>query len=387
MYHYFYIVDNSLYYYINFTFSCCFSGRLTAMQCKEHAWFLKMFSESTPTTTIPTQVPCITPSKPRTPIPLKRTVLPEEKPQPEIFTSTPIQKETRTETEKRVLNDSDKINNNDLMKASRGLSEERKRSLRTNLASLVERLDNEDVSSRTARIQRNDSLKRASAMQTMPSMRYRSINNSDLEQTVFKFKRVVLVDEDEGIGASPVSSTDNSSISDSGSDTISEMSIDSSSDRSSIISLDEGIDLHCSKGMMRHYSSCVNVWEASRSHRPLLRPVPKECNESFARAMSKFQTSEETEQTKVRLRSVEERNRFHLFNTNRLSLPQPNPGRKTIGLEFIRERNGNLVVIREVKAVQGKKYSRTSELKCESVQSRIRKLQQINSDQLDNSIF
>jgi hypothetical protein len=41
-------------------------------------------------------------------------------------------------------------------------------------------------------------------------------------------------------------------------------------------------------------------------------------------------------------------------------------------VDFMREHNGNMVVIREVKSG---KYNRVSEVKCESVQARIRKLQ------------
>jgi len=49
---------------------------------------------------------------------------------------------------------------------------------------------------------------------------------------------------------------------------------------------------------------------------------------------------------------------------------------RCVGLELMRERNGNVVVIREIKANGGSaRYARCSELKCETVQSRIRKLQ------------
>lgn len=49
--------------------------------------------------------------------------------------------------------------------------------------------------------------------------------------------------------------------------------------------------------------------------------------------------------------------------------------KRCVGLELMRERNGNVVVIREIKANSGSRYARCSELKCETVQSRIRKLQ------------
>ena len=314
------------------------------------------------------------------PVPAKRTILPERITPTETIKPKEVTKivvENQVDNNKNFININNKVNNN-----SRCLKEERRRSLHSNLHHLIERLDNEER--REIRIHKNDSFKRASATQTMPPIRYRTNSIGDLDQTVFKFKRVVIVDEDEGLPPSLINSADNSS--DSNSDTISEMSIDSSSDRSSIISLDESMDFHYSKGL-RHYSSCLNVWESVRNQKPVLRPVPKECNESFARAMSRFKKEEENTWSKAKLRSPEERGRFSVFNPKRLSLPQPSPGRKSIGLEFVRETNGNLVVIREVKAIQGKKYSRTSELKCESVQARIRKLEQIKSEQLENSIF
>lgn len=357
------------------------SGRLTAEQCIKHAWFSKAFSEPSAATSTLNIASALLPVKPRTPIPAKRTIVPETK--TPIETRTQNKEETKLVIEKEVDNNKNIINNNNkVTNYSRGLSEERRRSLHSNLQHLIERLDNEEK--REVRLTKNDSFKRASATQTMPPIRYRTNSSSDLDQTVFKFKRVVVVDEDEGLPPSLGSSADNSC--DSNSDTISEMSIDSSSDRSSIISLDDTLDFHYGKGL-RHYSSCLNVWEAVRNQKPVLRPVLKECNESFVKAMSRFKKEEENTWSKVKLRSPEDR-RFSVFNPNRLSLPQTSsPGRKSIGLEFVRETNGNLVVIREVKAIHGKKYSRTSELKCESVQSRIRKLEQIKSEQLENSIF
>nr|XP_024216641.1 probable myosin light chain kinase DDB_G0271550 isoform X4 [Halyomorpha halys] len=365
------------------------SGRLTAEQCIKHAWFSKVFSESSATTSTLNVTSTPLPVKPRTPIPAKRTIVPETimpmetRNQNKEETKLIIEKEV--DNNKNIINNNNNNNNNNTntkVTYSRGLSEERRRSLHSNLQHLIERLDNEEK--REVRLTKNDSFKRASATQTMPPIRYRTNSTSDLDQTVFKFKRVVVVDEDEGLPPSIGSSADNSC--DSNSDTISEMSIDSSSDRSSIISLDDTLDFHYGKGL-RHYSSCLNVWEAVRNQKPVLRPVLKECNESFVKAMSRFKKEEENTWSKVKLRSSEDR-RFSVFNPHRLSLPQTSsPGRKSIGLEFVRETNGNLVVIREVKAIQGKKYSRTSELKCESVQSRIRKLEQIKSEQLENSIF
>ncbi|CAB0012443.1 unnamed protein product, partial [Nesidiocoris tenuis] len=198
----------------------------------------------------------------------------------------------------------------------------------------------------------------------MPSIRYTShlhqvLNNNnnninnDTNSMVFKFQKAVVIDEDEGLPPSPVS-TDNSSMSDSNSDTISEMSIDSSSDRSSIISLDDTLDYPYHK--LRHYSSCHNVWEAARARTPSRQWPPKECNDSFVRAMAKFRT-----ETQIRPRLA-------VFNGSGA------PQRRSIGLDIVRENGGNHVVIRERKAVNHR-FATTRELKCESVRSKIQKFQ------------
>lgn len=243
------------------------------------------------------------------------------------------------------------------------------------------------------------SMTRASGMQTMPVsglLRYKldqSCNvltakgqnsvyhhRGELERdTVFKFRRVYIIDDSEEPSPPPSINgslnSDSSSISDSNSDTVSEMSIDSSSDRSSIISLDDSLDLAYSKG--RHYSSCYNVWEAVKNHRsPSTRVWPRECNGSFARALSRFST--QTEDVKEGSFHRQQKPLTVFKNSNNSisnGKQQQTAGNKCVGLELMQERNGNLVVIREVKAINGSKYARCSEVKCESVQSRIRRLQ------------
>lgn len=255
------------------------------------------------------------------------------------------------------------------------------------------------VEARLTQVDSFRSMTRASGMQTMPVsglLRYQSCNvltskgqnsvyqhRGNMERdTVFKFRRVYIIDDSEEPSPPPSINgslnSDSSSISDSNSDTVSEMSIDSSSDRSSIISLDDSLDLAYSKG--RHYSSCYNVWEAVKSgHRsPSTRVWPRECNGSFARALSRFSTQGDDG---VKEGSFHRQQKpltvFKNANNNTTSngKQQQLNGNKCIGLELMQERNGNLVVIREVKAINGSKYARCSEVKCESVQSRIRRLQ------------
>lgn len=246
------------------------------------------------------------------------------------------------------------------------------------------------------------------------------------KEAVFKYRKVfVLEDVDaDDLGAlshlpmssmSPPPSINGStgssvysdtSISDSSSDTVSELSVDSSSDRSSIISLDhdEAYPWDVAMGYRLGLSRLsYNVWErqgqgsalgsalgslstlgSALGSRPA-RLFPRECNGSFARALSRFATEPNGKAQEghgqrqaglagARPMSVSVHNKPIL---NKLALMQTamNKG-KRCGLELMREKNGNLVVIREIREVKpGGRYARFSEVKCESVQSRIRKLE------------
>ncbi|KAF6209017.1 hypothetical protein GE061_014760 [Apolygus lucorum] len=310
------------------------SERLTAKQCLEHAWFAKDFGES------PLPAPIDVPA-------------PAPQPSPRLTLKIPAPKESTANDNSPVEPKEPRTPDNNNVREVKGLSEERRRSLRSNLDNLVKRLDVDTKVTRVDSFSRN----RASRMQTMPSIRYSNINDS--ASMVFKFQRAVVIDEDEGLPPSPVS-TDNSSMSDSNSDTVSEMSIDSSSDRSSIISLDDSLEFPYK---LRHYSSCHNVWEAARSQRPSTRQwPPKECNDSFVKALSKFRT--------------DARPKLTVFN---------GPQRRSIGLDIVQE-NGNLVVIREHKAVNHR-FATTRELKCESVRSKIKKFQLPETKPELNNVF
>ncbi|RZF46931.1 hypothetical protein LSTR_LSTR017414 [Laodelphax striatellus] len=227
------------------------------------------------------------------------------------------------------------------------------------------------------------SLARASGMQTMPvssflhyklDCGYNFLTRSSFgyesgDESMFKFRRVFILDDTDDRLSPPPSingslSSDNS-ISDSNSDTISEMSIDSSSDRSSIISLDDSLDFVYGKSLAqaRHYStSCYNVWEAVKSQAGAStrsRVCPRECDGSFARALSKFTSGETAELKDVSYKEgAFHRQRksltiFNGYNASTSSRATTPINKKCIGLELMREHNGNVVVIREVKAVHG----------------------------------
>ncbi|KAL1463021.1 hypothetical protein WDU94_014813, partial [Cyamophila willieti] len=261
----------------------------------------------------------------------------------------------------------------------KGMNGERRRSFMKNMEDLVKKLEELDTDNtrknKDDKEETSSNLRRATSMQTMPVpnlVRYKldskfSKNVVHLDDDpLFKYKRLFIFDDGSDTSSPPSSnygsmSSDNSSMSDSAS----EMSLDSSSDRSSIISLDDTLDVMYSKNH-RHYSSCYNVWEAVRNKNNT-RLWPRECDGSFERAVSRFTTSP-PDSAKEGFHPLRNKNSLTIFN------PAAS-GRKCIGLELMKERNGNIVVIREIKAINGSKYPRCSEVKCESVQSRIRRLQ------------
>nr|CAD7257226.1 unnamed protein product [Timema shepardi] len=204
------------------------------------------------------------------------------------------------------------------------------------------------------------------------------------------------IGSDSGLG----SFSDHSS-SDCSSDTVSEMSIDSSSDRSSIISLDDSL-MECSYVKVNgrpypgsstyssSYSKARSVWEtpASNNKNETLRVAhawPRESKSTFSKVFTKFNSQLSQEE----IRSV--RNlQTNLFPSVRRQAPKyahtsalnhvlitsvsNNDKFPTVKkVDVMREQNGNLVVIREAKP--GKYATRFSEVKCESLQSRIKKLQ------------
>ena len=266
--------------------------------------------------------------------------------------------------------------------------------------------------SQARRLQQNLNL--TDKFETEVQVPRRVLDNKDC---VYTFRKCFIIDdsEDDGNhGATPViihgttmttenghSYSDHSS-SDSGSDSVSEMSIDSSSDRSSIISLDDSLlEYNYTKINGRpypgiNYVSCSttshNVWDSSA-----MLNVPRtdrssrhSYSETFSRAFARFNSVPGDKQEEAIKKSQEK----NLFTTTTMTVPRKQYAKAahtsvlnkvlmasissseatatTRKVDFLREHNGNIVIIRELKAG---KYSRVSEVKCESVQSRIKKLQ------------
>jgi len=238
----------------------------------------------------------------------------------------------------------------------------------------------------------------------------------DDDDCVYTFRRCFIIDDSEdetsvGNGAAsllvhgPVmtvtsenahSYSDHSS-SDSGSDTVSEMSIDSSSDRSSIISLDDSLlEYNYSKINGRPYpvgsyvtysSPNHNVWDSTGTlNSPRNEKMSKySCSETFSSAFARFNSiSGDMQEPGIKeprdrsFCSATPRKQFakaahtSVLNKVLVSSVSTNNTSAIRKVDFMREHNGNIVVIREVKSG---KYNRVSEVKCESVQARIRKLQ------------
>ncbi|KAL6261787.1 hypothetical protein P5V15_006875 [Pogonomyrmex californicus] len=163
--------------------------------------------------------------------------------------------------------------------------------------------------------------------------------------------------------------------SDSGSDTVSEISTDSSSDRSSIYS-DDSLDFILygkSQGRASFPFTAADAaadrWEQRHHHHRAARVWPRECSGVVSKALSRF-TSETTSGAKIAKIPATTPPSSAIATTLRSGVSVG--GCNKTGLEALRERGGNLVVIRE--PVRAGRYTRYSEVQCESVQARIRRL-------------
>ncbi|XP_043598151.1 serine/threonine-protein kinase 17B-like isoform X1 [Bombus pyrosoma] len=220
-----------------------------------------------------------------------------------------------------------------------GLSSDRRDTFKRNMDSLAQKFSGtevmiiEPVPSSGTTVSSNvtsSTQRRATATHTMPA------------GEVFKCTPVFILGEEQ-------------QCSDSGSDSVSEISTDSSSDRSSIYS-DDSLDFILygkSQGRASFPFSATEAPSDRWEQRHHTRVWPRECNGVVSKALSRF--SSETLNTKF----------------SKASTP-PTVHGKT-GLEALRERGGNLVVIRE--PVRAGRYTRYSEVQCESVQARIRRFQ------------
>ncbi|KAI4496245.1 hypothetical protein M0804_000055 [Polistes exclamans] len=244
-----------------------------------------------------------------------------------------------------------------------GLSSDRKDIFKRNMDSLAQKFssteiviiesscanNNKNTATTTTTITTNSTMisgnvstpRRATATHTMPA------------GEVFKCTPVFILGEEQ-------------QCSDGGSDTVSEISTDSSSDRSSIYS-DDSLDFILygktqggggkpSFPFAVVADSTTDRWEQRHHHHhhnP--RAWPRECNGVVSKALSRF--TSETSSSK----------------SSKLSTTVPPVVRGKTGLEALRERGGNLVVIRE--PVRAGRYTRYTEVQCESVQARIRRFQ------------
>lgn len=160
--------------------------------------------------------------------------------------------------------------------------------------------------------------------------------------------------------------------SDSGSDTVSEISTDSSSDRSSIYS-DDSLDFILygkSQGRASFPFTAADAtadrWEQRHHHHHHHRTArvwPRECSGVVSKALSRFTSETASGMTKI----------AKIPMTTPPTVTALRGGGSKTGLEALRERGGNLVVIRE--PVRAGRYTRYSEVQCESVQARIRRFQ------------
>lgn len=178
----------------------------------------------------------------------------------------------------------------------------------------------------------------------------RRIQTRDLH--LYSYRKCMVVDEDISPPMSIAGSVTSSVASDSICDSGSEISIDSSSDRSSIISLDDSVDFN----RLGRYNP--NVWTKRMS---------LSTNDTFANAFRRFSGHVEEVRSSTPRRPARG---AHTVVVNKVQGPTPTKG--MCKLEFRKEMFGNVVVIREVKAGR---FLQVSEVKCESVQERIRRLQ------------
>lgn len=207
-----------------------------------------------------------------------------------------------------------------------GLSPDRRDTFKRNMESLAQKFSTSDIVI-IEQDSRGGHSRRATATHTMPS------------GEVFKCTPVFILGEEQ-------------QCNDSSSDTVSEISTDSSSDRSSIYS-DDSLDFILYGKTQARASFPFSGAESDRweqRHHP--RAWPRECNGVVSKVLSRF-TEEPT--------------------TGKLTRTSLSLTRGKTGLEALRERGGNLVVIRE--PVRAGRYTRYSEVQCESVQARIRRFQ------------
>lgn len=265
-----------------------------------------------------------------------------------------------------------------------------KTNLKENLTNLAKKFTEEDFQNENIRkyqtLSKNskffdkefdNTVKKALPSQTLP---VHPIFHRHIDKATYKCKRIYIDDELGNNTAIliPVTSGQSSMSSISGgssetssitSDTVSEMSVDSSGDCSSFLSSDDSLD-YVYKSVWDSGMKTGKVWI-------------KECKGSFERALSRFNL-EQNQEIRPPISRRYQKNNYGSLNRKSMYTSSPilnkighlaninNSDNKKYGVQLMKEGSGNVVVIREVKAGR---YTKFSEVKCESVQSRIKKLQ------------
>lgn len=318
------------------------SERLTITECLEHPWFSAHESPETPlalkTTTIAEENLSSSPAEVENSSELTRPVISEEKTALDTKSNSITTKNSSTnvsctETKPNAASRAVSSHTENVYSKSKtlsmpvriGLSPDRRDTFKKNMDSLAQRFSN---STEIVIIEPSATQRRATATHTMPA------------GEIFKCTPVFILGEEQ-------------QCSDSGSDTVSEISTDSSSDRSSIYS-DDSLDFILygktqSRASFPFVGTDTDRWEQKHP-----RIWPRECSGVVSKALSRFSSEPGTGIKAVR-------------NT------PPNNNRGRASLEAMRERGGELVVIRE--PVRAGRYTRYSEVQCESVQARIRRFQ------------
>nr|XP_033331576.1 death-associated protein kinase related-like [Megalopta genalis] len=234
-----------------------------------------------------------------------------------------------------------------------GLSPDRRDTFKRNMDSLAQKFSGAEIViiEPASSIRTSAASNAATVTTTVVTQRRATATHTMPAGEVFKCTPVFILGEEQ-------------QCSDSGSDTVSEISTDSSSDRSSIYS-DDSLDFLMfgkSQGRASFPFTATDAssdrWEQRHHHhnhqqQQHARAWPRECNGVVSKALSRF-TSENS-------------------NAKIAKLSSPPTVHGKTGLEALRERGGNLVVIRE--PVRAGRYTRYSEVQCESVQARIRRFQ------------
>lgn len=313
----------------------------------------------------------------------------------------------RDKNNKNNQENNENVNNNEnvtpktLSNINNNINNNKKTNLKENLSNLAKKFTNEDFQNENIRkyqtLDRNSKfftkiediekpeeniiVKKALPAQTLP---VHPIFHRHIDKSTYKCKRIYIDDELGNNTAIliPVTSGQSSMSSISGgssetssitSDTVSEMSVDSSGDCSSFLSSDDSLD-YVYKSVWDSGMKTGKVWI-------------KECKGSFERALSRFNL-EQNQETRSPVTRRYQKNNYGSLSRKSMYTSSPilnkighlanisnSDSKVKYGVQLMKEGNGNVVVIREVKAGR---YTKFSEVKCESVQSRIKKLQEQN---------